>query len=94
MDYTYTIERCSLHTYHRDVTSSGRLFGTKYPVYTLLNYDFPGDQLSVTPNSHLGWTTWDLPLRINGNAGNSALFNCDILHAGIAAKDENARFAI
>lgn len=80
MDYKYTIEGCTLSTFHRDVTSSQYVFKTKYPTYTFITYDHKDPALSVCPGSHK--TTPFLvsqPITVNSK---NVLFNCDVVHAG------------
>jgi hypothetical protein len=83
IDYLYTIKGCTISTFHRDVTSSGFIFKTKYPVYTLISYYNRGPLLTICPESHT--TTpflFQPPQIIYGNPRTSILFNCDIVHAG------------
>lgn len=80
MDYKYTIEGCTLSTFHRDVTSSQYVFKTKHPTYTFITYDHGRPALSVCPGSHM--TTPLLlsqPITVNSKY---VLFNCDVVHAG------------
>ena len=92
LDYRYTIEGCTLSTFHRDVTSSGYIFKTKYPVYTFITYEYDGPALSVCPGSH---RTVPLllsrPVTVNAK---SVLFNCDVVHAGSLNIDKKPRKAI
>jgi hypothetical protein len=92
LDYKYTIEGCTLSTFHRDVTSSQYVFKTKYPVYTFITYEYDGAALSVCPGSHR--TTPLLlsrPVTINAN---SVLFNCDLVHAGSLNLERKPRKAV
>ena len=87
LNYRYTIEGCTLSTFHRDVTSSQYIFETKHPVYTFITYEYDGPALSVCPGSHR--TTPFLinrPVVVNAN---SVLFNCDVVHAGSLNLDKN-----
>lgn len=80
LPYRYTIEGCTLSTFHRDVTSSKYVFKTKHPVYTFIEYDYADTPLVVCPGSHK--TTPVLlspPVRVNAR---SVLFDCDLVHAG------------
>jgi len=80
MDYKYTIEGCTLSTFHRDVTSSQYEFKTEYPTYTFITYDHEGPALSVCPGSHkTAPLLISQPVTINSKY---VLFNCDIVHAG------------
>tara|TARA_R110001632_G_C11194317_1_gene402452 strand:+ start:45 stop:731 length:687 start_codon:yes stop_codon:yes gene_type:complete len=80
MDYKYTIEGCTLSTFHRDVTSSQYIFKTEHPTYTFIKYEHEGPALSVCPGSH---RTVPLlisqPITVNSKY---VLFNCDVVHAG------------
>ena len=81
--YKYTIRGCTLSTFHRDVTSSANVFGTKHAVYTYIVYHNTGPHLSFCPGSHK--TTPYLfarPKTIFGRKGDSYLFDCDLVHAG------------
>jgi hypothetical protein len=83
IDYFYKIEDVALSTFHRDVTSSQRIYDTTYPVYTVILYKYDGELLSLCPGSH---TSYPFVLsqitNINGKAGTVFLFDCDVLHAG------------
>ena len=95
IDYLYTIKGCTISTFHRDVTSSGFIFKTKYPVYTLISYYNSGPLLTLCPESHT--TTpflFQPPCIIYGNPKTSILFNCDIVHAGAINDFGNDRLAI
>lgn len=92
LDYRYTIEGCTLSTFHRDVTSSQTIFNTKHPVYTLITYDYDGTSLSVCPGSHK--TTpflFTTPVPVSSNA---VLFNCDLVHAGGMNLEKKPRRAV
>ena len=55
LKYRYTIDGCSLSTFHRDVTSSAYVYETKHPVYTFIVYRSAAPNtplLSVCPGSH------------------------------------------
>lgn len=83
VDYEYSIRNNALPTFHRDVTSSQRVMGTRFPVYTLILYLSSGAMLSVCPGSHRSYPfTWSRVVNIDGEAGTAFLFNCDVLHAG------------
>jgi hypothetical protein len=85
MDYTYTIKNNALSTFHRDVTSSQKIYNTKYPVYTLILYKSGGKLLSVVPNSDLQYPfAMNFIHNISGDSGTAILFNSDILHCGIS----------
>jgi hypothetical protein len=92
LDYRYTIEGCTLSTFHRDVTSSQYIFKTKHPVYTFITYDYDGPALSVCPGSHqTAPFLANRPVIINSN---SVLFNCDVVHAGSLNLDKKSRRAV
>jgi hypothetical protein len=83
IDYIYKINNTSLSTFHRDVTSSQHIFNTKFPIYTLILYQYDGELLSVCPNSHKTYPfVWSKILNIDGKSGTAFLFDCDLLHAG------------
>jgi hypothetical protein len=83
IDYEYNIKNVALSTFHRDVTSSQKIFNTKYPIYTLILYKTDGELLSICPNSHKSYPfVWSNIININGKAGTCFLFDCDLLHAG------------
>ena len=92
LDYIYTIDGCTLSTFHRDVTSSQYVFKTKHPVYTFITYEYNGPALSVCPGSH---RTVPLlisrPMTVNSN---SVLFNCDVVHAGSLNPEKKPRKAV
>jgi uncharacterized cysteine cluster protein YcgN (CxxCxxCC family) len=84
IDYIYKIENTSLSTFHRDVTSSKKIYKTQYPVYTAILYKYDGDFLSVCPASN---TTYPFVIstivNISGSSGSVFLFDCELLHAGM-----------
>jgi hypothetical protein len=93
IDYEYTIKNVALSTFHRDVTSSQKIFNTKYPIYTLILYKTTRsdikeyDLLSVCPNSHKSYPfVWEPIVNITGKSGTGFLFDCDLLHAGYMNK--------
>ena len=92
LDYKYSIDGCTLSTFHRDVTSSQYVFKTKYPVYTFITYQYDGSALSVCPGSHKT-TPFLLSRPITVNA-NSVLFNCDLVHAGSLNLEKKPRKAV
>lgn len=81
LPYRYTIEGCTLSTFHRDVTSSRYVFKTKHPVYTFITYDYAaGAPLAVCPGSHRTTPVlFSPPVKVNAR---SVLFDCDLVHAG------------
>lgn len=83
IDYEYNIKNVALSTFHRDVTSSQKIFNTRYPTYTLILYKTDDDMLSVCPNSHKSYPfVWSNIVNIYGKRGTCFLFDCDLLHAG------------
>lgn len=92
LDYKYTIEGCTLSTFHRDVTSSQYVFKTKHPVYTFITYEYDGPALSVCPGSHrTAPLLMSRPVTVNAN---SVLFNCDVVHAGSLNLEKKSRKAV
>ena len=92
LDYKYTINGCTLSTFHRDVTSSQYIFKTKHPVYTFITYEYDGPALSVCPGSHISTPMlYSRPLTVNAN---SVLFNCDVVHAGSMNIEKKPRKAV
>jgi hypothetical protein len=92
LDYKYTIEGCTLSTFHRDVTSSQYIFKTKHPVYTFITYEYDGPALSVCPGSHkTAPLLFSRPVIVNAK---SVLFNCDLVHAGSLNLDRKPRRAV
>ncbi len=85
IDYTYTIKNSALSTFHRDVTSSQKIYHTKYPVYTAILYKTGGELLSVVPNSEKQYPfAFNFINNISGKAGSAVLFDSDVLHCGIS----------
>lgn len=83
IDYVYKINNTSLSTFHRDVTSSQKIFHTKHPVYTLILYKYSGELLSLCPGSHHSYPfVWSRIVNVTGDSGTAFLFNSDVLHAG------------
>jgi hypothetical protein len=92
IDYEYNITNVALSTFHRDVTSSQKIFNTKYPIYTLILYKTDDDLLSVCPNSHKTYPfVWSTIINITGKSGTCFLFDCDLLHAGYMNKCINRK---
>lgn len=92
LDYVYTIEGCTLSTFHRDVTSSQYIFNTKYPVYTFILYEHDGSTLAVCPGSHA--TTPLLVTRPIVLDAKAVLFNCDVVHSGALNPEMKPRRAV
>ena len=92
LNYKYTIEGCTLSTFHRDVTSSQYVFKTKHPVYTFITYEYEGPALSICPGSHRTVPLlMSSPVTVNAN---SVLFNCDVVHAGSLNLEKRPRKAV
>ena len=92
LDYKYSIDGCTLSTFHRDVTSSQYVFKTKYPVYTFITYEYDGAALSVCPGSHKTVPLlMSRPVTVNAK---SVLFNCDVVHAGSLNLEKKPRKAV
>jgi hypothetical protein len=90
LDYVYVIENNALSTFHRDVTSSQRIYKTKHPTYTTILYKTSGDLLSLCPHSNTDYPfVHSRIVNISGNKGTAILFNCDMLHAGMINKCKN-----
>ena len=84
LDYEYVIYSAALSTFHRDVTSSQRLYDCDNPVYTLIVYEYEGDLLSICPASERTWPfVWTRIVNLSGSRGTCVLFNSEILHAGL-----------
>lgn len=93
LDYIYTIDGCSLSTFHRDVTSSQYVFETTHPVYTFITYEYNGGApLSLCPGSHKTVPMlYSSPKTVNAT---SVLFNCDLVHAGTLNTERIPRKAV
>ena len=54
INYIYMIENSSIHTYHRDYTSSRNYNNLLHPSYTMILYlDKDENELNIIPGSHL-----------------------------------------
>jgi hypothetical protein len=92
LDYYYYIKGCSLSTFHRDVTSGQRYFGTIHPTYTVVIYEYDGDFLSVCPNSARTYPfSWSRAINLKGQKNTVVLFNADTVHCGMINKIGTAR---
>lgn len=92
LDYIYTINGCTLSTYHRDVTSSQYVYKTTHPVYTFIEYEYDGPTLSICPGSHKTVPLlFSTPVNVRTK---SVLFNCDLVHAGCLNIDKKPRYAV
>lgn len=92
LDYIYVLEGPPLFTYHRDVTSSKTVFKTRNPTYTMIQYFYNGDFLSVSPGSHKAWA-YNFPITLSGKSGTRILFDCDLVHGGVDAPEDEERIA-
>ncbi len=88
LDYKYSINGCTLSTFHRDVTSSQYVFNSKYPVYTYICYYNEGKLMSLCPGSHKQTPfLFRRPKYIKSDSKRtSVLFNCDLVHSGYLNK--------
>jgi hypothetical protein len=94
LDYIYTISGNSLSTFHRDVTSSSKIYNTEFPVYTMILYKTTGELLSFCPNSHNTYPfVWSNIVNITGKGGTVFVFDSELLHAGSTDNCEK-RYAI
>ena len=83
LNYSFTIEGCSLSTFHRDVTSSHYVFKTRHPTYTFIKYYYAGPQIPFLPGSHRSTPfAYSSPVTVTGESRDGYLFNCDLVHAG------------
>jgi hypothetical protein len=83
LDYSYAIKNATLSTFHRDVTSSQSIYGSKHPIYTLILYRYEGCLLSICPGSnYTAPFVYSQIVNISGPTGTCFLFNSEILHAG------------
>ena len=85
MDYTWIIEKASVHTCHRD--SNGDIFNDlSHPSYTLIIYiDEMDRSIDVVDGSHKNFQPiflTDPSKSIKCNPGEAILFNSNLLHAG------------
>ena len=92
LDYIYNISGNSLSTFHRDVTSSSKIYNTEYPVYTMIIYKTDGELLSFCPNSHTSYPfVWSNIVNITGKGGTAFVFDSELLHAGSIDNCENRK---
>ena len=87
IDYSYLIENSSIHTYHRDYTSSRNYNNLKNPSYTMILYlDDSNTGLNLIPGSHLEKTRLmyikNKSIKPSVNPGSIIIFDADILHSG------------
>lgn len=86
IDYMYVIENSSIHTYHRDYTSSKNYNNLRYPSYTMILYlDDNNSGLHVIPKSHLDNSMiylFDYSLKLNVKKGSVIIFDANLLHCG------------
>jgi len=92
MDYTWIIEKASIHTCHRD--SNGDLFNElSHPSYTLIIYiDEMDRSIEVVDGSHRRFQSMfltDPTKSIKCKPGEAILFNSNLLHAGSINKKPN-----
>jgi hypothetical protein len=87
INYSYLIENSSIHTYHRDYTSSRNYNNLQNPSYTMILYlDDSNTGLNLIPGSHLEKTRLmymkNKSIKPNVNPGTVIIFDADILHSG------------
>ncbi len=85
IDYTYIIENSSIHTFHRDYTSSKNYNNLKYPSYTMILYlDNSDTGLNIIPGSHRDNSSiyiHNQAKKLHFAPGTAVIFDADILHA-------------
>jgi hypothetical protein len=87
VNYSYRIKMASPSYFHRDATSSQKIYKTVHPVYTLILYKYDGCLLSLCPGSnHTYPFVYSQIVNIYGTAGTCVLFDCETLHAGCINK--------
>jgi len=98
IDYIYVIENSSIHTYHRDYTSSKNYNNLTYPSYTMILYlDNFNSGLHVIPKSHLDNSfmyLFDYSKKINVKIGSVIIFDANLLHCGDLYNNDNNRKCI
>jgi hypothetical protein len=98
IDYMYVIENSSIHTYHRDYTSSKNYNNLTYPSYTMILYlDNFNSGLHVIPKSHLDNSFiyfFDYSEKINVKIGSVIIFDANLLHCGDLYNNKNDRKCI
>jgi hypothetical protein len=87
INYSYLIENSSIHTYHRDYTSSKNYNNLQQPSYTMILYlDDSNTGLNLIPGSHLDKTTLmyikNRSIKPKVDPGSIIIFDADILHSG------------
>jgi len=98
IDYTYVIENSSIHTFHRDYTSSKNYNNLKYPSYTMILYlDNSDTGLNIIPGSHVDNSCiyfWNRVKKLHFIPGTAVIFDADILHAGSIVDNDIKRRCI
>lgn len=86
INYSYLIQNSSIHTYHRDYTSSKNYNNLEYPSYTMILYlDDSNVGLNLIPGSHIDKSLiymQNSSVKPNIRSGTIIVFDADILHAG------------
>jgi ectoine hydroxylase-related dioxygenase (phytanoyl-CoA dioxygenase family) len=98
IDYTYVIEDSSIHTFHRDYTSSRKYNGLSNPSYTMILYlDDSKSGLNLIPGSHKNLSPiylYDQAVNLAFAPGSAIIFDADILHAGSVIDGQSKRHCI
>lgn len=98
IDYTYVIENSSIHTFHRDYTSSKNYNNLKYSSYTMILYlDDSDTGLNIIPGSHKDNSCiyfYNRAKKLHFIPGTAVIFDADILHAGSIVDSEVKRRCI
>jgi hypothetical protein len=98
IDYTYVIENSSIHTFHRDYTSSKNYNNLKYPSYTMILYlDKSDTGLNIIPGSHRDNSyvyIHNQAKKLHFVPGTAVIFDADILHAGSIVHNDIKRRCI
>lgn len=98
IDYTYVIENSSIHTFHRDYTSSKNYNNLKYPSYTMILYlDNSDTGLNIIPGSHRDNNHiyfYNQAKKLHFTPGTAVIFDADILHAGSIVDNDVKRRCI
>jgi hypothetical protein len=98
INYIYMIENSSIHTYHRDYTSSQNYNNLLHPSYTMILYlDKDENELNIIPGSHLDNCPiylYDKSVKVSVKPGMAIIFDADILHSGAIINNNKRRHCI